>query len=175
GDAAADGRRRPLPARRRRPRLARACEGIDQGGAAWLRARAAGAGAGLDRAADRRLMRRRTLIAAALAALALGGASAALADPPTPPTTTSSTTTAAQPPSVPRTTPGPGIQVGPPLPADQGGSQPGVQVTVGTESKPAWWDIPGRVRYGIDSWFRGLVTDALNPMLDLIGKTVLAT
>jgi len=48
-------------------------------------------------------------------------------------------------------------------------------VNVGTENKPAWWDIPGRVRYGIDAWFRGLVTDALNPMLDLIGKTVLAT
>ena len=122
-------------------------------------------------------MRRRSLIAAALAALALGGASAALADPPTPATTTTSspTTPAVQPPSVPSTTPGPGIQVGPPLPADQGGSHPGGQANVGTESKPAWWDIPGRVRYGIDSWFRGLVTDALNPMLDLIGKTVLAT
>ena len=121
-------------------------------------------------------MRRRTLIAAALAALALIGATAALADPPTPATTTTSpSTTAAQAPSVPSTKPGSGIQVGPPLPADQGGSQPGGQVNVGTESKPAWWDIPGRVRYGIDSWFRGLVTDALNPMLDLVGKTVLAT
>ena len=122
-------------------------------------------------------MRRRTLIAAALTAFALIGATAALADPPTPPptTTTSATTTAVQPPDVLGTTPGPGIQVGPPLPADQGGSQPGGQVNVGTESKPAWWDIPGRVRYGIDSWFRGLVTDALNPMLDLVGKTVLAT
>ena len=121
-------------------------------------------------------MRRRTLIAAALAALALIGATAALADPHTPATTTTSpSTTAAQAPSAPTTTPGPGIQIGPPLPADQGGSQPGGQVNVGTESKPAWWDIPGRVRYGIDSWFRGLVTDALNPMLDLVGKTVLAT
>src|SRR5207253_10663694 len=73
--------------------------------------------------------------------------------------------------------PGPGIQVGPPLPADQGhsGTAPGGQVDVGKESKPAWWDIPGRVRYGIDAWFRGLGTDALHPMLDLIGKTVLAT
>lgn len=121
-------------------------------------------------------MRRRSLIAAALAALALIGATAALADPPTPATTTTSpSTTTVQAPSAPSTTPGQGIQVGPPLPADQGGSQPGGQVNVGTESKPAWWDIPGRVRYGIDSWFRGLVTDALNPMLDLVGKTVLAT
>jgi hypothetical protein len=121
-------------------------------------------------------MRRRTLIVATLAALALlATGTAALADPPTPPTTTTSPTTTVQPPSDPSTTPGPGIQVGPPLPADQGSPQPGGQVNVGTESKPAWWDIPGRVRYGIDAWFRGLVADALNPMLDLVGKTVLAT
>ena len=43
------------------------------------------------------------------------------------------------------------------------------------DTKPRWWDLPGRVRYGITSWFRGLVEDALNPMLELIGKTVLAT
>ena len=43
------------------------------------------------------------------------------------------------------------------------------------DGKPRWWDLPGRVRYGITSWFRGLVEDALNPMLELIGKTVLAT
>jgi hypothetical protein len=120
-------------------------------------------------------MRRRTLIAAALAALALLAlASVALADPPTSArTTTVPMATQAQPDQ--STPPGPGIQVGPPLPADQNGSAPGGQVNVGGESKPAWWDIPGRVRYGIDAWFRGLVTDALNPMLDLVGKTVLAT
>jgi hypothetical protein len=122
-------------------------------------------------------MRRRTLIVAALAAVALLVlASSALADPPaSTPTTSVPAATQTQPDvSAP---PGPGIQVGPPLPADQGqsGGTSGGQVDVGKESKPAWWDIPGRVRYGIDSWFRGLVTDALNPMLDLVGKTVLAT
>jgi hypothetical protein len=71
--------------------------------------------------------------------------------------------------------PGPGVQVGPPLSADQGSDQPGSQVEVEKDKKPAWWDLPGRVRYGITSWFRGLVEDALNPMLELIGKTVLAT
>ena len=125
-------------------------------------------------------MRRRTLFVAVLATLALlVAAAAALADPLATSTTTSATVpTVTQPaPSPGQSAPGPGIQVGPPLPADQGqtGGTPGGQVNVGTESKPAWWDIPGRVRYGIDSWFRGLVTDALNPMLDLIGKTVLAT
>jgi hypothetical protein len=123
-------------------------------------------------------MRRRTLIASTLAALALlATGTAALADPPTTTTTPTVTTpaTTTQPAADQSTAPGPGIQVGPQLPADQGGSAPGGQVNVGGESKPAWWDIPGRVRYGIDAWFRGLVTDALNPMLDLVGKTVLAT
>jgi hypothetical protein len=71
--------------------------------------------------------------------------------------------------------PAPGIQVGPPLDADQGTDTPGGQIEVDKDSKPRWWDLPGRVRYGITSWFRGLVEDALNPMLELIGKTVLAT
>jgi hypothetical protein len=122
-------------------------------------------------------MRRRTLIASALAALALlATGTAALADPPTTTTPTTATTPAVTLPATDQgTPPGPGIEVGPPLPADQGGSAPGGQVNVGGESKPSWWDIPGRVRYGIDAWFRGLVTDALNPMLELVGKTVLAT
>lgn len=125
-------------------------------------------------------MTRRTLVAAALAAVALLVlATAAFADPPGSTSTTATVPAATQPaaPGLTQSTPGPGIQVGPLLPADQGqsSSAPGGQVDVGKESKPAWWDVPGRVRYGIDSWFRGLVTDALNPMLDLIGKTVLAT
>ena len=122
-------------------------------------------------------MNRRTLIGAALAVFALVFAAAAFADPPAPAAAPTSTVPGAvtQPPADLSVPPGPGIQVGPPLPADQGADQPGGQVNVGKESKPAWWDIPGRVRYGIDAWFRGLVTDALNPMLDLVGKTVLAT
>jgi hypothetical protein len=126
-------------------------------------------------------MKRRTLFVAALAAVVLlAVAAAAFADPPAATSTTATVSTATvstatQPPTP--SAPEPGIQVGPQLPADQGqpGSTPGGQIDVGKESKPAWWDIPGRVRYGIDAWFRGLVTDALNPMLDLIGKTVLAT
>jgi hypothetical protein len=125
-------------------------------------------------------MTRRTLTVPTLAALALlAFAPSALADPsaPTPAPAVTTMTTQPATPTVAPTLPGPGIQVGPPLPADQGqsGTAPGGQVDVGKESKPAWWDVPGRVRYGIDSWFRGLVTDALNPMLDLVGKTVLAT
>jgi hypothetical protein len=70
---------------------------------------------------------------------------------------------------------GPGIQVGPPLPSDEDTTAPGGEVEVDKDGKPRWWDLPGRVRWGITSWFRGLVEDALNPMLELIGKTVLAT
>lgn len=126
-------------------------------------------------------MRRRSLIIAALAAVALLAlALPAFADPPAPSSTsTTGTVPAATQPqplaATPETPPGPGIQVGPPPPADQGGAQPGGEVNVGKQGKPAWWDIPGRVRYGIDAWFRALVTDALNPMLELVGKTVLAT
>jgi hypothetical protein len=38
-----------------------------------------------------------------------------------------------------------------------------------------WFDITGRVKTAIDSWLAGLVTSALNPVLDLMGRTVLAT
>ena len=125
-------------------------------------------------------MKLHTLVVVALAAaVLLLLATAAFAGPAAPISTTAAVPPATQPaaPALTQSTPGPGIQIGPPLPADQGqsGSTPGGQVNVGTESKPSWWDVPGRVRYGIDAWFRGLVTDALNPMLDLIGKTVLAT
>ena len=43
---------------------------------------------------------------------------------------------------------------------------------------PAWWefwDVSGQIGNAIDSWFSGLVTDALNPTLDLVGETVLST
>jgi hypothetical protein len=124
-------------------------------------------------------MRRRTLIASTLAALALLAPSpAALANPPT--ATTSTTTPAAtQPAPSAASTPGPGIQIGPPAPAPQPPSNAGGgTVSGGGSHGPAWWqfwNVSGQIGNAIDGWFRGLVTDALNPMLDLIGKTVLAT
>ena len=73
----------------------------------------------------------------------------------------------------------PGIQVGPPVPAPQPPANAGGgTVSGGGSHGPAWWqfwDVSGQISNAIDGWFRGLVTDALNPMLDLIGKTVLAT
>lgn len=41
--------------------------------------------------------------------------------------------------------------------------------------KPPFWDIIGRVRYAISQWFAGLVTAALRPVFDLLGRTVFAT
>ena len=49
---------------------------------------------------------------------------------------------------------------------------------VGGSQNPPWWkfwDVSGQISGAIDSWFRGLVTDALNPTLELVGRTVLAT
>jgi len=57
--------------------------------------------------------------------------------------------------------PGPGGDPG----ADQGGP----------EKKPGRFDIPGQIRYAINNWIRGLTTSALNPVLDLLGRTVLTT
>jgi hypothetical protein len=71
----------------------------------------------------------------------------------------------------------PGIQVGPgntttpttPA-AGSGGS-----VSGGTQSSPGLFDITGHIEAAIDDWFRDVVTSALNPILDLLGHTLLAT
>jgi hypothetical protein len=69
----------------------------------------------------------------------------------------------------------PGVQVGPPLPGNQGSGGSGGTLSGGGESHPAFWDIPGQIKKAIDDWFRHLVTDALNPALELVGKTLLST
>jgi hypothetical protein len=67
-----------------------------------------------------------------------------------------------------------GIEVGPPLPpappAPDGG-----EVETGEKEDPGFFDVPGRIRAAIDDWFRALVTDALNPAIELLGRTLLAT
>jgi Putative Ig domain len=69
----------------------------------------------------------------------------------------------------------PGVQVGPHVPGNPGGGGSGGTVSGGGESHPAFWDIPGQIKKAIDDWFRHLVTDALNPALELVGKTLLST
>jgi hypothetical protein len=120
-------------------------------------------------------MSRRAVVAAAAAAAVLVVAAGALAEPHpaqppqgAPPPPVAAAEVLAEP-------PGPGIEVGPPMPADRGADAPGGEIAIGNGEQPAWWDVRGRIQYGITSWFRALVEDALNPMLELVGKTVLAT
>ncbi|GAA1966438.1 hypothetical protein GCM10009838_25240 [Catenulispora subtropica] len=56
-----------------------------------------------------------------------------------------------------------------PPPATAGGS------TSGSSDDPSWYDIPGQIKKAIDDFFAGLVKDALNPVLSLLGRTLLAT
>ncbi len=69
----------------------------------------------------------------------------------------------------------PGVQVGPPLPPSSGGPAGTATVNGDQASHPHFWDLPGRIKQSINDWFKGLVIDALTPMLDLVGKTVLST
>ncbi len=71
----------------------------------------------------------------------------------------------------------PGIQVGP------GGtttpttpvSGSGGAVSGGSQPSPGLFDITGHIEAAIDDWFRDLVTAALDPILTLLGHTLLAT
>jgi hypothetical protein len=71
----------------------------------------------------------------------------------------------------------PGIQVGPgnttapttPAPGSGG------NVSGGTQSSPGLFDITGHIEAAIDDWFRDVVTSALDPILTLLGHTLLAT
>jgi hypothetical protein len=71
----------------------------------------------------------------------------------------------------------PGIQVGPSNPTAPTTPAPGSggSVSGGTQSSPGLFDITGHIEAAIDSWFRDVVTSALNPILDLLGHTLLAT
>ena len=51
----------------------------------------------------------------------------------------------------------------------------GGSVSGGTQSSPGLFDIPGQIEAALDDWFRSVVTDALNPVLDVMGHTLLAT
>ncbi|MHB8242790.1 MAG: hypothetical protein ACYDHN_12480 [Solirubrobacteraceae bacterium] len=69
---------------------------------------------------------------------------------------------------------GGGIEVGPPLPAPSGPASSG-EVEAGKASHPGFFDVPGKVEQAINEWFAGLVKDALNPAMVLIGRTLLST
>jgi hypothetical protein len=71
----------------------------------------------------------------------------------------------------------PGIQVGPGNTTTPTTPAPGSGGTVsgGTQSSPGLFDITGHIEAAIDSWFRDVVTSALDPILTLLGHTLLAT
>jgi hypothetical protein len=67
-------------------------------------------------------------------------------------------------------------QPGTPAPSNPGASQPDEGGETGEgEAECGISDIGACVTEAIDGFFRGLVEDALNPLLDLLGKTLLTT
>jgi len=68
------------------------------------------------------------------------------------------------------------IQIGPPgmTPAPPP-STGGPAISGGSAPSPGLFDIPGQIEAAIDSWFRDLVTAALDPVLTLFGHSLLDT
>ena len=72
----------------------------------------------------------------------------------------------------------PGIGLGPGSPTSPSTTPSPVATTdpgTGTSSNPSWYDIPGQITKAINDWFGSLIADALTPMLDLLGSTLLGT
>ena len=66
---------------------------------------------------------------------------------------------------------GPGSTTTPTTPAPGSGGS----VSGGSQPSPGLFDITGHIEAAIDGWFRDLVTAALDPILTLLGHTLLAT
>lgn len=72
----------------------------------------------------------------------------------------------------------PGIGLGPGAPTGAPTAPSPITTTdpgTGSGSDPSWWDIPGQIQKAIDDWFGSLIADALTPMLNLLGSTLLGT
>jgi hypothetical protein len=69
----------------------------------------------------------------------------------------------------------PGIGVGPNLPGGAPSTTPGPSISAGGSQSCGFFDVTCHVTSAIDGWFRDLVTSALNPVLALLGRTVLST
>ncbi len=67
-----------------------------------------------------------------------------------------------------------GIEVGPSLPAPSSPATGG-EVEAGKASHPGFFDVGGKIEAAINEWFAGLVKDALNPVMVLVGRTLLST
>ena len=68
-----------------------------------------------------------------------------------------------------------GIQVGPSTTTTTSPASGGGTVSTGTQPSPGLFDITGHIEAAIDGWFSDLVTSALNPVLTVLGHTLLAT
>lgn len=121
-----------------------------------------------------------------LAACVLIAASTALAAAPAAGAATAHTSTSAASRAVladpaPSPNPGsnePGIGLGPGAPTTAPTAPSPITTTdpgTGSGGDPSWWDIPGQIQKAIDDWFGSLVADALTPMLNLLGSTLLGT
>jgi hypothetical protein len=103
---------------------------------------------------------------------------APVAAAPSPAKTQTTSTPAASPPlpaSAPQSSPeSTGIEVGPTLPAPAPPSK-SEEVKAGKASHPGFFDVSGKIEQAINDWFAGLVKDALNPAMLLVGRTLLST
>jgi hypothetical protein len=77
-------------------------------------------------------------------------------------------------PPLPESTETGGIEVGPPLPNPPAPVQ-GEEADPGKAKHPGFFDIGGKIEQAINDWFAGLVKDALNPAMLLVGRTLLST
>jgi len=68
-----------------------------------------------------------------------------------------------------------GVQLTPASPAPSASPPPSSTSPGGASTWAAPWDIPGLIGQAITGWFSSLAVSALNPLLDLLGTTVLAT
>lgn len=108
------------------------------------------------------------LTVAGLGAGLLCMAAPAHADPvptPAPAPTAPATPPATTPPGTPAPTPGPTPTT--PAPATTGDSTP--------EEDPAWYDVPGQIRKGVNDYLASMVAAGLNSVMEALGATVLAT
>ena len=120
------------------------------------------------------------LLAAAMVLLSLAAPAAGQGSQPKTPTPTASTASApaASPPlpdsALESAAPEGGIEVGPALPQPPAPSKGG-SVSAGKASHPGFFDITGKIEAAINEWFAGLVTSAVNPAMELVGRALLST
>ncbi|WP_194892109.1 hypothetical protein, partial [Catenulispora pinisilvae] len=139
----------------------------------------AGDAGGRVRASARPVARLIAAILAAFAALMIAVPAATAASVPKAAAPVAAVLPAADPAPAPSPSPsGPGVGLGPGAPtATDTAPAPGATggTSSGGNSDPSFWDIPGQIEKAINDWFAGLVSDALNPVLSLLGSTVLST